>query len=70
MSCLPYGTRFYKGRISRTANRLGGRSYIKGSVTNINKALAGGSGLISKLGMALDKVPFYKRIFRPQGRGG
>jgi len=62
MSCqTPTLTRLYRGKISKTAKKFSGKG-AKREETDVNEAI------ISWLGMGLNKIPFYRRLFRPQSR--
>lgn len=67
MSNLPYGTRFYRGKISRTAKKFFDKR-AKRESTNVNETMMGISALAGILDMTFNKIPFYRRIFRPQSR--
>ncbi len=73
MSCqTPWPKRFYRGKISRTAKHSKGGNYYGGGATQENKDLTQKANLLSFIvalsEAGLNKVPFYRRIFRPQSR--
>ncbi len=73
MNCqTPTPKRLYRGKISKTAKHPFDKDYSCGSVTQKNKELTQKVNLLSAIlafsGQQLNKIPFYRRILRPQGR--
>ncbi len=71
MSCLPYGTRFYKGRISKTSKR--GDGYINSSTIKVNDSLKSKVNLsqivasVAEHFQTLIKIPFWKDFINKGG---
>jgi len=74
MSCNPYGTRFYKGKISRTAKRSS-VSFFNSSTTKVNDSLKSKVNLMQVIAsvaahfQTLTKIPFWRNLYRQGKRG-